>query len=833
MKKNFYIRTLSCAATAFAMAGAFTACSEAEILDSFEGGRGNGLAIAPVVTEATVVTRAASVEELKEKQLNTLDVFVEHVTGGTGDDTFLKKYHLTAINDEIGHQIQSLLADNWRLEGLRMGEKYNVYVAVNNTKTTEATAKVTSATALKALTYSEVEEGIAVVDETTNNISWPWTDQFANTPSGFIYKQYVDEADAEAVKVNGNLYGFTTEKEFMMDGVLKNWTPASNTLDQVFDVTLNRAAAKVVLNVKFDADFLKSLTQEKNDDGQWVDKPADEQISIINNPAWRFYNFAFGAPVFAPETQGAGVEVHNSATLLRHPYEFAGDDKHFQIITYTYPNKWAAADYATKAPSLVISVPYKKAGEAEPEYGYYRIPLVKSDVTAIERNHIYVINATIATRGSELHEDEDVIEDVEYAVLPWNDKSNSDAIDNKVEAVQHYYLKVNPKVYTLRGDGQQSVDINYLKAAGTSVKWQLYSFDTTTQTKGAAVEPTANNAVWGWYYDGDGDMKTSYSGMTHMGVTISQSNEGTSGSSGKITVTSTDLPNRAIKYMLLRVYLNEKQTLYEDVIIRHFPTDNIQSVKSLWSSRTSTGWWSYLNGGLEGSGYKTDYSAGNTSEASNLFQAKFYYNYNGYVYIYENDYYGWSRSSLTNNSKYVIQISSTSNQYVLGRPYLNGNKQSNDHVVSPAFMIASQLGATSNKNPRNNDIVSYGRAAANHCDTYKEVDSDGTEWTGWRLPTREEVGVILRYQHANYDTMDPVMTGRYYWTLEGAAVATGINSEDYQTWYPNWAVRYSDTSYDYKYGNGNCYIRCIRDMSASEIESLNGFEEIIDQYQNK
>ena len=254
----------------------------------------------------------------------------------------------------------------------------------------------------------------------------------------------------------------------------------------------------------------------------------------------------------------------------------------------------------------------------------------------------------------------------------------------------------------------------------------------------------------------------------------------------------------------------------------------------MWSSRTSTGWWSYLNGGLEGSGYKTDYSAGNTSEASNLFRAKFYYN--GYVYIYENGYYGdnWSRSSLTNNSKYVIQISSTSNQYVLGRPYLNGNKQSNDHVVSPAFMIASQLGATSNKTPRNSsEIASYGRAAANHCDTYKEVDSDGTEWTGWRLPTREEVGVILRYQHANYDTMDPVMTGRYYWTLEGAAVATGINNEDYQTWFADWAVRYSDTSYDYKYGNGNCYIRCIRDMSASEIESLNGFEEIIDQYQNK
>lgn len=790
---------------ALAVVGGMTACSEEiDIYDGQHAANSQSLSIMPTVSDAArVVTRAQSVVELKEKELNSLDVFVEHINGDTPEGKFMRQYHLLSSIEQITEEL-NLLANRWRAEGLVMGEKYNIYVATNNPKTKLAQDLNTfDVAALKALTYDEVSDGVAVIDG-DNNIGWG-----TSATSGNIYKLY-DSAP-------GDWRALTAEKQFMMDGIQTEWTPNPETLDQQFDVTLNRAAAKIVLNVQFDAGFLAEL--------------ADAGVEITGSPAWKFYNFAFGAPVMAPEKQGDGIEVHNSGFNIFHNQSYTGENKAFTITTYTYPTKWEAANYATDAPSLVISVGFTEGGVTN--YHYYRVPIVKSTVTEIDRNYIYVINATIATRGSELHEDEDVIEDVEYAVLPWNDKSNSDAIDNKVEAVQHYYLKVNPKVYTLRGDGQQSVDINYLKAAGTSVKWQLYSFNTTTQTKGAAVEPTANNAVWGWYYDGDGDMKTSYSGMTHMGVTISQSSEGTSGSSGKITVTSTDLPNRAIKYMLLRVYLNEKQTLYEDVIIRHFPTDNIQSVKSLWSSRTSSSWWNYLNGGLDGSGYKTDYSAGNTSTESNLFQAKFYYN--GYVYIYEDGYYGgnWSRSSLTNNSKYVIQISSTSNQYVLGRPYLNGNKQSNDHVVSPAFMIASQLGATSNKTPRNNAIASYGRAAANHCDTYKEVDSDGTEWTGWRLPTREEVGVILRYQHANYDTMDPVMTGRYYWTLEGAAVATGINNEDYQTWYQNWAVRYSDTSYDYEYGDGNCYIRCIRDMSASEIESLNGFEEIIDQYQNK
>ncbi len=615
-----------------------------------------------------------------------------------------------------------------------------------------------------------------------------------------------------------------------MDGVLKDWTPATNTRDQVFEpVTLNRAAAKIVLNVKFDDDFLTSL--------------AEEQVTITGNPAWRFYNFAFGAPVFAPETQGDGVEVHNSATLLRHPYEFAGDDKNFQIITYTYPNKWTQADYATAAPSLVISVPYMQNDETT--YHYYRIPLVKSDVTAIERNHIYVINATIATRGSETQEDQDLTENIQYAVLPWNDENNSAAIHNHVEAIQHYYLQVNPKVYTLRGDGQQSLVINYLKSSGTSVSWQLYSFNTNTQTKGAAVDPNASNAVWGWYYDGDGTMKTTYSGMTHMGVDIEPSSAGSiSGTSGTITVTSTDLPNRAIKYMLLRVYLVENPTLYEDVIIRHFPTDNIQSIAGLWSSRTTPRWWDPSS--LTGNWWTTTDVGGRGIGYDNLFSAKYYYN-NSYMRLARNtnastDHDWRDQKSLTNNHKYVIQISSTSDEYVMGRPYLDGNNQSEDHVVSPAFMIASQLGATTSTSPDSRDIPSTARQAASHCNTYKEVDSDGTEWTGWRLPTREEVGVILRYQHANFDTMDPVLTGSYYWTLEGDAVATGVlsqNNNGTYNWATNWDIRYSNSSYDYPgfTGDGvnsrNCFIRCIRDMSAEEIDNLNGFDVIVDKYRNK
>lgn len=980
-------------------------------------GFGDGqLSVSATVSDAVVVTKAQSVEALNEKQLNTLDVFVEHVTNGVGDGTFLKQYHLVT-NDNAGNPIseaKNFLAARWRQEGLQSGQYYNIYVAVNNTKTK---VEIASVAALKALTYSEVEEGIAVVDATSNNISWPTTDQFAKTPSGFIYKQYVPESGADAVKVNGNLYGFTTEKEFMMDAVLKNWTPVSGSKDQVFggdsngNVTLNRAAAKFVLNVKFDADFLKSLTHKKDGDN-WVEKPATEQVTITGAPAWRFYNFAFGAPVFAPdpETQGAGVEVHSSETLLLHPYPYEGEDKHFQIITYSYPNAWDANDYSTAAPSLVISVGYTENNVTN--YHYYRIPLVKSTVTKIERNHIYVINATIATRGSATQEDVTLTEDIQYAVLHWNDKNNSEAVQNNVESVQQYYLRVNPKVYTLRGDGNQSVTLNYSKASGTKVNWKLFTYDAEGNQTGV-VANDATGAVRAWFYNADGNFTTTYNdnsgtNWNNMGVNIVQSQEGVAGSKGTVTVTSTALNNKAIKYIRLRVYLDEtvideetgeehslEDIFHEDIIIRHFPTDNIQNISGSWSSyhdidagtqavtltTTSlseaqswaeqygvmytssevpvTEYISYaeysahvgetgytMNGptssnyntfhsmvqnetnrqnansqanavadGGEGNSYYWGTGATMVAEDSRNYYGQYdyrvfshqgmmytYYNYykytnyftatythtytytqysvtvqmattgnwvdwdrdayetysgsnrkingnsNFYAKVYDNGiikavvvnqngndktyslkygdnyeyYYYWNgsttsykntRFNATNNHMYVIQISSTSDEYILGRP-VKGNpseNQSYDDVVSPAFMIASQLGAVSAFGGDN-----AATEAANHCERYMEVAEDGTRYTGWRLPTKSEISVIADYQNGNiggvtipsqYRVLTVVLGGDYYWSLSGERVSTVEESTETIT-----------------------YLRCVRDLSAEEVDRQNGFDKIQEKY---
>lgn len=998
---------LVCTFLALALIGTLTTCVP-ELEDPRGGYADNGrLSISATVSDATVVTKAESVGALKEKDLNTLDIFVEHVTGTNGDGTFILQYHLplsqfpSSVPAEarvIGDQVKSFLAERWSQEGLVFGEKYNIYVAANNTQTKGTKDLSTfNVAALKALVANEKEENIAVLDS-DGNIGWK-----DGKTSGNIYKLYdANPGDARAL---------SSEKEFMMDGVLKNWTPVAGSKDQVFGFTktddniqsnpnqaliLNRAAAKFVLNVKFDADFLKTLTQTKkivNGVETWVDKPDEEKITITGSPAWKFYNFAFGAPVFTPETQGAGVELHNSGFNIFHNQSYTGDDKHFTITTYSYPNKWAEADYSTKAPSLVVSVGFTQNGVTN--YHYYRIPLVKSTVTEIERNHIYVINATIATKGSTVQEDVTVTEDINYAVLPWNDQTNSDVIENNVESVQHYYFRVNPKVYTLRGDGDQSVVLNYSKASGTKVNWKVFTYDDNgNQT--AVVANNDTNGEWAWFYNSSGAFITEYSDRVnsqnrnwdHMGVTISQSEEGTSGSKGTITVTSTALTNKAIKYIRLRVYLDEvvdgeslEEAYHEDIIIRHFPTDNIQSIDGHWSSyhptgssssqpvtlttkilseaqswaeqygvdytaeektnseninyttyaahsteegysaivvpgvtvdemydatggnnwnskiqnansqanaflsdgwyywgenpqRVTQGEYDYYTGNgnnrryylyttryraqythttsytlysitvpMASTGSWVDWSNRDSHSPARTYEINYgnaQYNYYGQFLGYEGSfiakvmqsgtmYYiteersgnsyttetGSSTTSLTNNHMYVIQISSTSDEYVLGRPYVDqSTHQSQDNVVSPAFMIASQLGAVQpfmgNNGPAN---------AAIHCSQYMEVAEDGTRYTEWRLPTKAEISVITGYQYGNiggvtvpqdYRVLSPVLTGRYYHSLSGQEVEANPNAD-----------QQSQTK---------SYLRCVRDLSAEEVERLNGFDKIQEKY---
>ncbi|HIT46232.1 MAG TPA: hypothetical protein IAC35_00045, partial [Candidatus Cryptobacteroides merdipullorum] len=153
---------------------------------------------------------------------------------------------------------------------------------------------------------------------------------------------------------------------------------------------------------------------------------------------------------------------------------------------------------------------------------------------------------------------------------------------------------------------------------------------------------------------------------------------------------------------------------------------------------------------------------------------------------------------LDNSRMYHVRITATSDEYTLGRPRLDENgltdgDDDNAELVSPSFMIASQLGATL--------PISNSSTAAEQCHEYVEVfkykDENGVEQTrhlnDWRLPTAAEINIIMLYQNDS-EVMDEVLTGDNYWSASGLInTSTGLPS----------SVR-----------SGN--IRCIRDVYGDE-----------------
>lgn len=118
---------------------------------------------------------------------------------------------------------------------------------------------------------------------------------------------------------------------------------------------------------------------------------------------------------------------------------------------------------------------------------------------------------------------------------------------------------------------------------------------------------------------------------------------------------------------------------------------------------------------------------------------------------------------------YHVTITATSDEYTLGRPRITDGKtdpgEDNAVVVSPSFMLASQLGAVMAADNVN--------MAAEHCERYVEVARDGTVYDDWRLPTRAEIEIIYKYQNDS-DVMDEVLAGDRYWSASGRVPKPGI-----------------------------------------------------------
>ena len=571
--------------------------------------RGEDIAVTKVLDTDSGIQAGDEVDardELRENFFGNLDIFVKRQSDAPGSAWF-KEYHLKAgdagvIVDNTRYNSESLLdqakqalASNWAEQGFEPGVPYDIYVTANNPHTLAASAPA-NLTALKSLTTSSYD----------------------------IYRYWLNYEPSQTDPVYSTNAMWSEEKSFLMDGSIEGWTIDPDSAEQVFDVDLKRAAAKIIVNVSFsDEDTMLKVAEATtanpnptpvlDSEGRAVYCNMQEYMQYVGRtvgePRWKHVNFNLSCADIAD----SGSTVPSAGELDTYDSNFAttvignstdNTENSFTFTTYTYPVDWSSD--SSRIPYILLSVFYTRTSDADQLRSYYRIPVCdESAVTSLERNNIYIVDAKIGSLGAsnESFEAQDEELRIEYHVIPWTETNMSqEATTVKIRDTK--YLTVLPTEYTLKGDGTQSVELQWYASVSTDDKrfvdidpsslqvTYINYLGTTTDIKGTVNKKVRNDAgtlVTATDANTDGKRDIVIESTAPSGTNAAASGETvtlTITPRGLLIVQSEALKSRAVKDISFTVYLKNASGVDPvTVTIRHFPLDNIQSIAGEWSSR--------------------------------------------------------------------------------------------------------------------------------------------------------------------------------------------------------------------------------------------------------
>lgn len=549
-----------------------------------------------------------------------------------------------------------------------------------------------------------------------------------------------------------------SNKKFLMSSIQDYQITKKPT--QTIPVNLARAAAKIALTVHVD---VEGYTAGK--------------------AKWQLMNYNAKTTIFGSNTAS---ELKDGDKV-----EAQGGSGEYTVTTYSYATQWTDD---TKAPAIYLEVPLTADGKAE--MNYYKIPVrdpkaTGEDAKKLNRNTIYTINANINNKGGSSEIGYVTTGKVVYDVLPWSDGGTTD-IDANTS-----YLMVYPQSLIMKNIAKDNTSISYKSST--------------------ELEITIDEV---YYYNKNGKKTIINEGYTEKDdngkdvqlypkVTLSTDENGKY--QGKINIESAVPINLTAKYIVFSVKTKDGKDS-KQVIVKQYPLKYVQNIAGWYSTKDLDNWidWERDQTKHDAVGKSWGMYYGKTSGDS-WFDAKVYGTFkdpDSYygktvtgIWDYEDQGRGktdWQANvtsyttSQANNHMYVIQITKSDGTYKIARPKFN-NLKSDDHTVSPAFMLASQLGVVKPFNTFED--------AAKHCDAYVEVSTNKKRYDDWRLPTQEEINSIVEFQNDKKaaNTMDRVLKGQYYWTANG-----GRSNE-----VPGWSTE-----------NYPGAVRCIRDLSPAEVQEL-------------
>lgn len=548
-----------------------------------------------------------------------------------------------------------------------------------------------------------------------------------------------------------------SNKMFLMSSIQDYQVTKEPT--QTIPVNLARAAAKIALTIHVDVEGYTA--------GQ---------------AKWQLKNYNAKTTIFGSNTE---TELKDGEMV-----EAQGGSGEYTVTTYSYATQWTDD---TNAPAIYLQVPLTADGNTE--MNYYKIPVrdpkaTGEDAKKLNRNTIYTIEANINNKGGSSEIGYITTGKVVYDVLPWSDGGTTD-IDANTS-----YLMVYPQSLIMKNIAKDNTSISYKSSN--------------------ELEITIDEV---YYYNKNGKKTIINEGYTEKDdkgkdvqlypkVTLSTGENGKY--QGKINIESAVPINLTAKYIVFSVKTKDGKDS-KQVIVKQYPLKYVQNIAGWYSTKDNWVDWesdrnvrgpysqpqgkkkyedswmtSRVYGTFSGSTGIWDIYDDESYErvGGSWYNPKYEYTYQAKVHNCETEQ--------DNNHMYVIQITKSDGTYKIARPRFN-NLKSDDHTVSPAFMLASQLGVVS--------AFDSFKDAANHCEKYVEVSTNKKRYDDWRLPTQEEINSIVEFQNDKKaaNTMDRVLKGYYYWTANGGK---------------------SDKVPGSTINNSPGAVRCIRDLSPAEVQEL-------------
>lgn len=758
--KKYIIRVLGRMICFVAVLTLATACTGDELLDSSaNGAEQEGLSISLTLDGMQLASRSASVQSLNEDAVKRMDVFL------FGPNESFKKYATSGNGTSSVEKVTLYQGSSWKNEFVDNSE-YTLYVLANY-KGDANLSEINTVQGLKDLVATDGDIAL-------------WEGMQVGT-SAYAGKTFLMDG----------------KKVFMGSDLNKN----QSTLD--IPVEVKRAAVKIEVTLKYSDEWKNKFT-------------ASDLEAQFANYATATAAFA-EAPMLDADKRGFTTYPEATANVLDRfssapVFETGNTDGKLhngsKIRFYAYVNTWEQE--VSNETMFLVDLPgniKKDNGSVETlDHNFYKIPIVpNSQEKILNRNTFCQVTAVVDMEGSSTIDVPVELTNVKIEVADWKPTIiNVGAGDNPE------YLMLNEYHVEIRNvDGYDGLRF-YSSAPIDNV--EIVGFTSDNAAANAGVDftyPGNEGKIPGVFFVNKNNARTEVASNVRVSV-----NWDKDVNNGQIYLTSPNPVNVTKRYITLKVTSGSN---VKYVVVEQYPLEYIQPIAGYYSYRDDL----KDKGGTyekRGSSYNKDASTIKNGD-SYVFVSKvisgtsikgWYWSSSGSNPTTANaSSYGYS-SFPNNNMMYYVTITKTSEDYKLAHPMtinmtINNKEQQvavdseeNNQLVSPAFMLASQLGTTAWPS-------SWGWSRAReHCANYVETyRKNGQTYVldDWRLPTSKEISIIVEYQDDTPDVMAEVLSGSYYYVAWSKAQNTSNAPQG--------------TASTGKSG-GDAAVRCIRDVKPTD-----------------